>query len=56
MLFFFIIFRMITFGQHFAISLATQQHKNKNQPEHQQDQPNQQHDTPPGGVNILLGG
>lgn len=45
---------MITFGQHFAISLATQQHKNKNQPEHQ-DHQNQQ-DTSPGGVNILLGG
>jgi len=46
---------MITFGQHYAISLATQQHKNKNQPEHQQDYQNQQ-DTAPGGVNILLGG
>lgn len=46
---------MITFGQHFAISLATQQHKNKNQPEHEQDHQNQQ-DTSPGGVNILLGG
>lgn len=46
---------MITFGQHFAISLATQQQKNKNQPEHEQDLQNQQ-DTSPGGVNILLGG
>ena len=50
------VFRMITFGQHFAISLATQQHKNKNQPEeHLQDHQNQP-DTAPGGVNILLGG
>lgn len=43
---------MITFGQHFAISLATQQHKDKNKPEHQQNE----QDTAPGGVNILLGG
>ncbi|CAI6346212.1 unnamed protein product [Macrosiphum euphorbiae] len=46
---------MITFGQHFAISLATQQHKNKNEQEHQQDYQNLK-DTAPGGVNILLGG
>jgi len=46
---------MITFGQHFAISMATQQHKTKNQQEQQQDHQHQQ-DTSPGGVNILLGG
>lgn len=49
------IFRMITFGQHFSIILATQQHKNTHQPEHQQDQPNQ-HDISPGNANVLLGG
>lgn len=46
---------MITFGQHFTITIATQQHKIKNQPEHHQNHQNQ-HDTAPGGVNILLGG
>lgn len=47
---------MLTYG-HFAISLANQQHKAKNQPEHQQQQQHQnEHDTAPGGVNILLGG
>lgn len=52
----YIIFRMITFGQHYAITLATQQHKNKNQPEQQQQDYQNQQDTAPGGVNILLGG
>lgn len=46
---------MITLGQHVAISLATQQHKVKNQPDPRQDHQNQQ-DMSPGGVNILLGG
>lgn len=46
---------MITFGQHFAVSLATQLYKDKNQPEQHQEHQNQPNSSPD-GVNVLLGG
>lgn len=47
--------RMITFGQHYAITLAAQHHKTK-QPHNEEHNQQAQHNTSPGGVNVLLGG
>ncbi|XP_050521946.1 uncharacterized protein LOC126894752 isoform X2 [Daktulosphaira vitifoliae] len=46
---------MITFGQHYAITLAAHHHKTKQLHDEQYNHQTH-HNTSPGGVNILLGG